>query len=84
MTRGEEFVRQLIANRDYWLKTLQPTDSPKDVIDGFIHSLLVMIDGDSGLNDFHPILLTDQTENVVINPVEYLHEIFHKLNIEKE
>jgi len=77
MEKDKKFIEQILSIRDYWLKVGK---DPKEVVDGFIHSLLVMFDGDAGANDFHPIQLIDTVETEIINDQYPLHEIFHMLN----
>ena len=77
MEKEKEFIKQLLTIRDYWLKVGK---DPKEVVDGFIHSLLVMFDGDAGVNDFHFISLTDEVNQEIINDRFPLHEIFHMEN----
>lgn len=72
----ENFITQLKAIRDYWLNLSDK--SPKEVADGILFSLLVMFDGDSSVNDFHPIKLTDEKTGEDIS-VGYLHEFYHQV-----
>lgn len=78
MEKEKEFIKQILTIRDYWLG-VHPNDT-KEAVDGFIHSLLVMFDGDSGANDFHFIQLVDTVEMETINDRYPLHEIFHMEN----
>ena len=57
--------------RDYWLGLNKTTE---DTLDGFIFSLFSMIDGESGCNDFHHIILKDG--KTVLNKDDYLHELW--------
>jgi len=77
METDKQFIGDILTLRNYWLRQ---SNDPKEVVDGFIHSLLVMFDGDSGFNDFHPIQLTDTTTKEPINDQRPLHEVFHMEN----
>ena len=57
--------------KNYWLNLGKNTE---DTLNGFIHSLLVMFDGDSSANDFHHLLITDN--EIVLNDDNYLHELW--------
>lgn len=81
MEKDKEFIENILSIRDYWLA--HSTDK-KDAVDGFIHSLLVMFDGDSGTNDFHFIQLVDATTMEAINDRYPLHELFHIENNRRE
>lgn len=73
MTKAEEFINQLKEIKTYWIGMNQNTE---DTLDGFIHSLLVMLDGDSSVNNFTYITLTDSSDNEIINPEDcWLHEL---------
>ena len=74
MEKEKKFIKEILMVRDYWLKQ---SKDPKEVVDGFIHSLLVMFDGDSGANDFHFIQLVDTVTMETINDQYPLHELFH-------
>ena len=73
MTKQEQFIRQLKDIKNYWLS--QPNLTAEEVVDGTLFSLLVMIDGDSGMNDFHPLAIMDMEDGQQIN-CGYLHEIY--------
>ena len=77
MEKDKQFIQDILTIRDYWLAH---SADKKEAVDGFIHSLLVMFDGDAGANDFHPIQLIDTEEMEIINDQYPLHEIFHMLN----
>jgi len=79
MKKAEEFIKQLISIRDYWLNESR-AETAKDKVDGFIFSMLVMFDGDSGANDFHSIELTDVEDGESINECDCLHETFCRLD----
>ena len=49
--------------------------SKRDVVDGVLFSVLVMIDGDSGVNDFHRLKIVD-THNGGRIDCGYLHELY--------
>ncbi len=57
--------------RDYWLSLNKITE---DTLDGFIFSLFSMIDGESGSNDFHHLIIKDK--GTVLNSDDYLHELW--------
>ena len=78
MEKEKEFIKQILDIRNYWLN-VHP-ENAKEAVDGFIHSLLVMFDGDAGRNDFHPIELKDLETGTIINDIYPLHEIFHMIN----
>ena len=75
MDKSEEFVKQLMSIRDYWLNESR-AETAKEKVDGFIFSMLVMFDGDSGSNDFHPLEIKDLTDGKVIDSIGCLHEVF--------
>ena len=74
MTKQEEFINQLKDIKNYWLSV--PNKTTEEVVDGVLFSLLVMIDGDSGMNDFHPLEIIDATDGQQID-CGYLHEFYH-------
>jgi len=78
MEKDKQFIENILTIRDYWLKAGK--GDAKETVDGFIHSLLVMFDGDSGTNDFHFIQLVDVAEMETINDCYPLHELFHMEN----
>ena len=57
--------------KEYWLNLDKNTE---DTLNGFIHSLLVMFDGDSSANEFNHLLITDN--KTVLNDTDYLHELW--------
>lgn len=57
MTEQEKFIQQVKGIRDYWLEL--PGKTTEDAVDGAIFSLLVMVDGCSGMNDFHSLKIID-------------------------
>lgn len=57
--------------RDYWLGLDKNTE---ETLDGFIFSLFSMIDGESGSNDFHHLIIKDK--GTVLNSDDYLHELW--------
>ena len=79
--KSEEFVKQLIAYRDYWLDETR-AKTAKEKLDGFLFSILVMFDGCSGMNDFHLITLVDDKTKEVIacEGSECLHDIFSRID----
>lgn len=74
MKKEKQFIYNILALRDYWLKE-ERAITTKDKLDGFIFSLLAMLDGESGLNDFHYIKLYDaQTKKYINDGNIFLHE----------
>lgn len=71
----KEFIQQTKEIRDYWLSL--PDKSTKEVVDGVLFSLLVMIDGDSGQNDFHRLKITDSETGDRLD-CGYLHDLYFK------
>ena len=56
--------------KDYWLSLNKNTE---ETLDGFIFSLFSMIDGESGSNDFHHLIIKDK--GTILNNDNYLHEL---------
>lgn len=73
MSAQEKFVNSLKTIKGYW--TSLPNKSSEEVADGIIFSILVMIDGDSGSNDFHSLEIKDSQTQERID-CGYLHEIY--------
>ena len=73
MTKQEEFISQLKDIKNYWLSL--PDKTTEEVVDGVLFSLLVMIDGESGMNDFHALEIIDTEDEQQID-CGYLHELF--------
>lgn len=73
MSPQEKFVNALKTIKDYW--TSLPDKTSDEVADGIIFSILVMIDGDSGTNDFHSLEIKDEETKERID-CGYLHEIY--------
>lgn len=57
--------------KDYWLGL---NKNAEETLDGFIFSLFSMIDGESGSNDFHHLIIKDK--GTVLNNDNYLHELW--------
>ena len=74
MNKQEQFIEQIKDIKNYWLS--QPNLTAEEVADGTLFSLLVMIDGDSGMNDFHSLAIMDMEDGQQIN-CGYLHELWH-------
>ena len=74
MSKQEQFINQIKDIKNYWLS--QPNITAEDAVDGVLFSLLVMIDGDSGMNDFHALEIID-TETDQLISCGYLHEFYH-------
>ena len=74
MTEQEKFINCLKETRDYWLSL--PDKTTKEVVDGVLVSLLVMIDGDSSVNDFHSLNIIDDETGKSINNGVCLHELY--------
>jgi hypothetical protein len=72
----EEFIEQLKSIRDYWL-SLPKERSTKEIVDGVLFSLLVMFDGDSGMNDFHYLKIIDCKSGKRID-CGHLHEYYFR------
>jgi hypothetical protein len=71
MNKQEQFISQLKSIKNYWLSL--PDKTKEEVVDGVLFSLLVMIDGDSGMNDFHPLEIVDTVDGQQID-CGHLHE----------
>lgn len=71
------FLNGIRAIRDYWLSLPEKT-SDEMIVDGVIHSILVMIDGDSSVNDFHSLQIKDSETQERID-CGYLHDLYFKL-----
>lgn len=70
---AKEFIESLYKIKNYWLSV---EDTTKEyVAHGIIFSILVMIDGDSSDNDFHPLKIVDTDTGERID-CGYLHELF--------
>ena len=74
MNEHEKFIQQIKSIRDYWMK--QSNKTTEEVVDGVIFSLLVMIDGDSAINDFHSLKVIDTHDGKRLD-CGYLHELFY-------
>lgn len=72
-TEQEKFIEQIKVIKEYWLSL--PEKTKEEVIDGVIFSLLVMIDGDSGINDFHSLKIIDMKNGKRID-CGHLHEFY--------
>ena len=57
--------------KDYWLSLNKNTE---ETLYGFIFSLFSMIDGESGINDFHHLIIKDK--GTILNNDNYLHELW--------
>lgn len=79
--KDKEFIKNLIDYKNYWVGL---NLSKEETIDGFIHSLLVMIDGDAGMNDFKSLLIVENDTGEVINGDAPLHELYHSVKKELE
>ena len=74
LTESKKFIEQLKDIRDYWLEH-SADKTAKDIVDGVLFSTLVMIDGDSGMNDFHSLKIIDRHNGKRID-CGYLHELY--------
>lgn len=74
MSPQEKFVNNLKTIKDYWISL--PDKTSEEVADGIIFSILVMIDGDSGTNDFHSLEIKDEESSKERIDCGYLHEIY--------
>ncbi len=75
MSEQEKFIQALREIKNYWLSV--PDKTTEEIVDGVLFSTLVMIDGDSGTNDFHALELTDSETGERID-CGYLHELYFK------
>lgn len=75
MSKQEQFIEQIKNIKNYWLS--MPDKTTEEVIDGVLFSLLVMIDGDSGINDFRALEIIDTEDDEFIS-CGYLHEFYHR------
>lgn len=73
---AKKFLEQLIQIRDYWLANGKSTE---DVLDGFIFSLCAMFDGESGINDFNRVMLSNNYSNFKLNEKDWLHEHYYSV-----
>lgn len=73
--KQKEFIEQIKTIKDYWLSL--PDKTKEEAVDGVLFSLLVMIDGDSGINDFHSLKIIDTTDKKRID-CGHLHEYYHR------
>lgn len=73
MSKQEEFIKQIKGIKNYWISLSNKTT--EEVVDGVLFSLLVMIDGDSGMNDFRPLKIIDTKDRKRID-CGYLHEVY--------
>jgi hypothetical protein len=74
MSKQEQFIEQIKNIKNYWLSV--PDKTTEEVIDGVLFSILVMIDGDSGINDFHALEIIDTEDEQHID-CGYLHEVYN-------
>ena len=79
--KAKEFIKNLLSYKEYWLGL---NLSKEETLDGFIHSLLVMIDGDAGMNNFKSLLLVENKTGEIINGDSPLHELYHSVKKELE
>lgn len=68
-----DFIKSLKSIKNYW--TSLPDKTTDEVVDGVLFSVLVMFDGDSSVNDFHPLNIVDTHDGSVIDG-GCLHEIY--------
>lgn len=80
MTEQEKFIQQIKSNIDYWLN--QSGKTTEEIVNGVVFSILVMIDGDSAINDFHRLKIID-THNGNRIDCGYLHELFFSITKEE-
>lgn len=69
----------ITVTKDYWLGLNKSTE---ETLDGFIFSLFSMIDGESGCNDFHHLIIKDK--GTILNNDNYLHELWVSYGKEKD
>lgn len=77
MNKHEEFIKQINSIKNYWISL--PNKTTEEVVDGVLFSLLVMIDGDSGVNDFHPLKIIDVMDDEQVDS-GYLHDIYYAVD----
>lgn len=75
------FVENLKEIKDYWLNV--PDATPEKVADGMLFSILVYLDGDNSLNDFHSFEIIDDHTGEEIS-CGYLHELYYDVEPEKD
>ena len=71
MKTPEELIAALKSRKDYW-QGIHPNDT-KQALEGFMFSVLTLIDGCSG--ESGPIALVDHDTNTEINKDVCLHEM---------
>lgn len=74
MNKQEEFIKQIKRIKNYWISL--PDKTTEEVVDGVLFSLLVMIDGDSSVNDFHPLKIIDVIDDEQVDS-GCLHDIYY-------
>lgn len=73
INKSVEFIETVIALRDYWLAL--PNKTTEEVVNGVLFSMMVMFDGDSGMNDFHALKIIDTDDRKRID-CGFIHELF--------
>ena len=74
MNKQEEFIKQIKRIKNYWISL--PDKTTEEIVDGVLFSLLVMVDGDSSVNDFHPLKIIDVIDDEQVDS-GYLHDIYY-------
>lgn len=73
MIEQEKFIQALKEIKKYWLAV--PNETTDRIVDGVLFSVLVMIDGDSSVNDFHALQIADSETGTRID-CGYLHDLY--------
>ncbi len=74
----EKFIKSLKTIKNYWLSL--PNKTIEEIVDGVLFSTLVMIDGDSSVNDFHALTIIDGETMEQID-CGYLHDLYLNLHV---
>ena len=72
LKRSEDFVNSLLDLESAIADDYEDREMARKILDDYIFHLLVMIDGDSSVNDFKSV-------DLGFNDEVYLHEIFEGL-----
>ena len=72
MEKSKEFSEQLKSLKEYWAQA-EP-NNVNEALDGFLFSVLSMIDGVSGFNHFHSLVIADAETGDILNANVTLHE----------
>lgn len=72
LKQSEDFVNSLLDLAGAIAEDYEDIEMARKILDDYIFHLLVMVDGDSSVNDFKPV-------DLGFNDEVYLHEIFEGL-----